>query len=77
MDPLGLIVCNSEHWLKCQLPSERKRDQQGIMYCAQCVVCMRSLPGNTGLSFLFLFSSIFWKAAHVCAHSSYPIILKV
>lgn len=57
---------NVSHW--------RARSTRYYYKC--CVLYMMSVPGNNGVkpSFSFL---IFWKVAHVCVHSSYPIILKV
>lgn len=54
----------------------RWRARSTRYYYKCCVLYMMSVPGNNGVkpSFSFL---IFWKVAHVCAHSSYPIILKV
>lgn len=54
----------------------RWRARSTRYYYKCCVLYMMSVPGNNGVkpSFSFL---IFWKVAHVCAQSSYPIILKV
>ena len=60
----------TQNSLKYHLPTERKRGQQGIMYYGQFVVCVRSVPGNTGLSFLSFFFPVFGKLP-MCV----PIIL--
>lgn len=65
--PLGPRVYDSEHWLRCQLPTERK-DQQGGTFCCLFLETLE-------LS-LFIFLSLFgWLPE--CVHSSCPITLKV
>lgn len=55
--PFGTQGIWLEHWLRCQLPTERK-DQQGSTF-------LLSVPGNTGVKLFFL-SFVVWMAARVC-----------
>lgn len=67
--PLRPRVYDCEHWLRYQLPTERK-DRQGVTRHN-----LVSVPGNTGVNF-FYFISFFWGLPE-CTHSSCSIILKV
>lgn len=67
--PLEPRVCDSEHWLKCELPTERK-DQQGISI--HVLLCVWGLFLRT-LQLRFLF---FLFRRLPAAHSSCPVMLK-